>query len=166
MATRASTPANFPKSSAELRAAVKVPLFSGQRAADHAKVRTYHETGRHIRHHILANQDRADYGAKTILRLAADLQLARSGWQRCDPFYCAFPIWATWPKLTWAHFRTLSPMADTKLRRALATEANHHEWAVVQLEHRVRALAPPEATEVVAMAPPTKHPLLIAWAQL
>ena len=54
MATRAITPANFPKSSADLRAAVKVTLFSGQRAADHAKVRTYHETGRLIRHHVLA----------------------------------------------------------------------------------------------------------------
>ena len=142
MATRAITPANFPKSSADLRAAVKVTLFSGQRAADHAKVRTYHATGRLIRHHVLANQDRADYGVKTIRRLAADWQLARSGWPRGDPFYRAFPIWATWPKLTWAHFRTLSPMAETKLRRALATAANHHEWAVGRLEHRVRTLAP------------------------
>jgi hypothetical protein len=70
MATRAITPANFPKSYAELRAAVKVTLFQGQRAADHAKVRRYHETDRLIRHHVLANQDRADYGAKTILSLA------------------------------------------------------------------------------------------------
>ncbi len=156
MATRAITPANSPKSYAELRAAVKVTLFQGQRAADHAKVRTYHETGRLIRHHVLANQDRADYGAKTILRLAADLQIDRSVLQRCDKFYRAFPIWATWPKLTWAHFRTLSPIADPKLRRALATEANHHEWAVVQLEHRLRKLAPPEATEVIAI--PTGEP--------
>ena len=100
MATRAITPAHFPKSSAELRAAVKMTLFSGQRAADHARVRTYHETGRLIRHHVLANQDRVDYGAKTILRLAADWQLDRSGWQRGDPVYRVFPIWATWPKLT------------------------------------------------------------------
>ncbi len=33
-------------------------------------------------------------------------------------------------------------MAETKLRRALATAANHHEWAVGRLEHRVRTLAP------------------------
>ena len=34
---------------------MKVTLFQGQRAADHAKVRPYHETGPLIRHHVLAN---------------------------------------------------------------------------------------------------------------
>jgi endonuclease YncB( thermonuclease family) len=151
MPSKILSPALIPQTYAELRAAVEMTMIRGQRDVDMAKVRTYHETGRLIREHVLANQDRADYGAQTIPRLAADLKLDRSVLQRCDKFYRAFPIWATWPKLTWAHFRTLIPIADRKLRRSLATEANRNEWPVVRLEARIAELAPAEEIEVVAL---------------
>lgn len=152
MATRAFTPAIVPKTYAELRRAVELTMIHGQRAVELAKVRTYHETGRLIREHVLANQDRADYGAKTIPRLADDLKLDRSVLQRCDKFYRSFPIWATWPKLTWAHYKELIPIDDPKLRRTLASEANRNGWPVNRLVERIRELAPAEEIEVVATA--------------
>ena len=159
MAERAITPASVPQTYAELRRAVELTMIHGQHAVELAKVRTYHETGRLIREHVLAHQDRADYGAKTIPRLAADLKLDRSVLQRCDKFYRSFPIWATWPKLSWAHFRALLPIADAKLRRSLATEANRNAWPLIRLEARIAELAPPEAIDVVATPgePPGLH---------
>jgi hypothetical protein len=153
MAARTLTPASVPTTYAELRRAVKLTLIKGQQAIDLAKVRTYHETGRLIREHLLANQNRADYGAKMILRLSADLKVDRSVLQRCDQFYRAFPICATWHKLAWAHFRELLPVADAKQRNVLATEANRNAWSVVELTQRIRALAPRE--EIAAAAIPT-----------
>ena len=140
----------IPKTYAELRAAVEFAMIQGPRAVELAKVRTYHETGRLIREHLLANQDRADYGAQTIPRLAKDLKIDRSVLQRCDKFYRTFPIWATWPKLTWAHYKELIPIDDPKLRRSLATEANRNEWPVARLKARIAELAPAETVEVFA----------------
>ena len=128
-------------------------MIHGQRNVELAKVRTYHETGRLIRAHLLANRDRAGYGAKTVVRLSADLKVDRSVLQRCEKFYRAFPIWATWPKLTWAHFRTLLPIEDARLCRTLATEADRHEWSVAVLEQRILAEVPPAEIETPAVDP-------------
>jgi len=46
--------------------------------------------------------------------------------------------------LGWAHYKALIPVSDPKQRRALATEANRNRWSVVQLEQRIRSLAPPD----------------------
>ena len=146
-------PAKIPATYAALRQAVERAMIHGQRNVELAKVRTYHETGRLIREHLLANPDRAGYGAKTIVRLSADLKVDRSVLQRCDQFYRAFPICVTWHKLTWAHFRTLLPIEDARLRRTLATEADRHGWSVVALEQRILAVVPPDEIETPAAGP-------------
>jgi len=126
-------------------------MVKGQLAADLARVRTYHETGRLIQAHVLLFRERADYGSKAVRRLADDTKVDISILHRCVRFYRAFPIVATWPQLTWAHYRTLVPVADPKLRRSLAVEANKHAWTVVQLEQRIRAIQPPPANETEAI---------------
>lgn len=83
MATRALAPAVTPATYAELRRGVEATLLTGQREIEQAKVRTYWETGRLIDAHVLQNKDRADYGSKTIQRLADDLKVHRSVLQRC-----------------------------------------------------------------------------------
>jgi len=124
-------------------------MVQGQRAIEQAKVRTYHETGRLIREHVLLFKERADYGTKTIAKLAADVKVDRSVLHRCVRFFECFPIVATWPQLSWAHFRELIPVADAKERRALATEANRNAWPVARLAERIRETAPVEPIEVV-----------------
>jgi hypothetical protein len=64
-----------PQTYPELRMAVEVTLVKGQQAIEQAKVRTYHETGRLIHEHVLLFKQRADYGSKTIQRLADDLEV-------------------------------------------------------------------------------------------
>ncbi len=134
-----------PQTYGELRRAVEAAMITGQLAADLAKVRTYHLTGQVIYEHVLLFKDRADYGAKTIPRLAADLKLDRSVLLRCVQFFRSFPNVATWRQLTWGHYRTLIPVADPKLRQSLAGEANKNSWSVIQLEQRVRILLPLES---------------------
>jgi len=133
MPSRALTPTTVPKHYAELRRAVEVTMVRGQREADLARVRTYHETGRLIHEHVLLFKDRADYGTGTIQRLAADLEVDYSVLLRCVQFVRAFPNLATWRDLLWAHYRVLLPLADAGQRRALATEANRNRWTVAEL---------------------------------
>jgi endonuclease YncB( thermonuclease family) len=121
---------------------VEVAMIRGQREADLARVRSYHETGRLIHEHVLLFKDRATHNAQTMKRLSEDLKVDRSVLQRCVKFARAFPNWATWPNLTWAHYRVLIPVEDADLRQILATEADKNEWPVVQLEQRIRSLLP------------------------
>jgi hypothetical protein len=61
-----------PKTYAELRDAVIAVVVKGRREIDRAWVETYHETGRLINEHVRLFRDRANYGARTFVRLAAD----------------------------------------------------------------------------------------------
>jgi endonuclease YncB( thermonuclease family) len=131
-----------PKTYAALRRAVEIAMIRGQREADLAKVRSYHETGRLIHAHVLLFKDRARRNARTMQRLSEDLRVDRTVLHRCVSFYRAFPYVATWQHIGWAHFRVLIPLADAKLRLALANEADKHEWPVAQLEQRIRSLLP------------------------
>jgi len=133
-----------PRTYAALRRAVEDVIIKGQRAAELAKVRTYHETGRLIREHVLLFDDRADYGSKAVRRLALDIKVDHTVLHRCVSFFRLFPIVATWQQLTWAHYRVLIPVEDPKLRKSLADEADRLGWPVAQLESRIRALLPPE----------------------
>ena len=119
-------------------------MIKGQLEVDLAKVRTYHETGRLIHEHVLLFRERADYGAKTVQRLANDIHVHRSVLQRCVQLARAIPNCATWRNLTWAHYRVLIPIADDRQRKALASAADQAGWTVVQLAQRIRALAPPD----------------------
>lgn len=69
MAERAPTPANVPKTYAELKRAVEAVVIAGRRDIEQAWLHTYHATGRLIVEHLLSNQARADYGAKVFVRL-------------------------------------------------------------------------------------------------
>jgi endonuclease YncB( thermonuclease family) len=155
--------APVPKTYAELRRAVELTLFKGQQAVELARVRTYHETGRLIHEHVLLFKERADYGAGTIQRLAADLKTHRSQLQRCVQFYQEVPNCAARRNLTWTHYRLLLPIADAKVRNALAREADRKGWTGVQLEQRIRALAPAEEAKVVE--PSTGEPPVLLTPQ-
>jgi endonuclease YncB( thermonuclease family) len=142
MPSRTLTTTHVPRTYAELRRAVENTIIKGQREAELAKVRTYHETGRLIHEHVLLFKDRATRHAQTMQRLSEDLKMDRTVLLRCVQFYRAFPYVATWRHITWAHYRVLIPVEDVKLRHSLATEADQNEWPVARLEQRVRALRP------------------------
>lgn len=145
-----------PQTYAALRRAVANVIIKGQRAAELAKVRTYHEAGRLISAHVMNHRGRAGYGAQAVARLSADLGIDRSVLQRCVRFALTIPNWATWPNLAWAHYRVLIPIEDDRLRQSLATEADRECWSVHRLEERLRALVPPESPAIELPGNPPK----------
>ncbi len=59
---------------------------------------------------------------------------------RCVRFVESFPILADRPKLTWAHYRVLIPVADPAQRRTLEREAIKLGWTCTVLEDQIRPL--------------------------
>ena len=103
----------------------------GQQKIEQAKVQTYWETGRLIKEHLLANQDRAGYGERVIERLAEDLEIDVTVLKKTRRFYEAFPKGAARHLLTWAHYRAIrlkgvdAPEIDTPEGRASKKFVEH-----------------------------------------
>ena len=121
-----------------LRDEIRKTLTLGQKWIEREKVLTYWKTGKLISKHILANGDRAEYGEKVMVRLSGDLNLDKSILHRTLKFYKAFPIVATWPQLTWSHYRLLLTVEDGESRKALAEKADANQWTTDLLEEKIR----------------------------
>ncbi|MBM3834681.1 MAG: DUF1016 domain-containing protein [Verrucomicrobia bacterium] len=65
-------------------------------------------------------------------------------------FYQAFPILATWPELTWSHYRLLSQVTDAKERHELGAQAAAQKWTARELEDRIRESASTAAKTISA----------------
>ena len=141
MSRTALTSKSVPRTYTELRRRAEAALLLGQRQIEEAKVRTYWETGRLIDQHLLLHQNRAEYGAEVVPRLAADLGVNETVLYRCLRFARAFPILAARQELTWAHYRALSQVEDKTQRKAIAAEANLLECAAL-VEREAAAARP------------------------
>ena len=138
MAERALT--LVPKTYAELLRSVKATLFAGQRAADLAWVRTFHETGRLIHCHVLLKKDRADYGAQVVSQLARDTGTDHRRLYECRQFYRCFLNFRLTGKLGWTRGLLLSSVLDDDARETLVTEVLQDDLPTDALKARVRAL--------------------------
>jgi endonuclease YncB( thermonuclease family) len=125
---------------AQLKRAVAETFLEGQRRADELRVRTYWETGRHIHQHLLLNQDRAEYGAGVIPQLADELKADERTLYQCLQFYRAFPILGARPVLSWAHYRRLMQLADSRQRAAVTAEAIKKNWSSAKVSEHVAQL--------------------------
>lgn len=121
-----------------VRDQIRETLSLGQQRIEQEKVLTYWKIGKLISKHILANGDRAEYGAKVMARLAGDLDLDETVLNRMLKFYKAFPIPAARQELTWTHYRLLLTVDDPETRNALADKANANQWTTDLLEQKIR----------------------------
>lgn len=131
--------APIPKTYAQLRDAVKAVVVQGRQAIDRAWLETYHETGRLINEHILLFRDRADYGAKTYEKLAADTGISKRSLQECAQFHRYYPIARHVAPLGWNRCRLLCQVEDQKRRDSLTTQAIKHDWSSGEISERVRS---------------------------
>lgn len=129
-----------PSSYTGLRRGVEAVVGRGRTEIEKAWINTYHETGRLINEHILAQQERADYGAKVLKRLAADTGISERTLYECRQLHRCFPILRISAKLTRSHYVVACQVNDGKKRAALLRDAIRHEWTVAQLVERVRPL--------------------------
>ena len=119
---------------------VRETILVGQQRIEQEKVQTYWKTGRFINQHIILNKNkRADLGERTVEKLAARIGVDQSVLQRCKRFADKYPVLATWPKLSWSHFRVLTPIEDDKTRLELTERANRNAWSTDKLESVIRS---------------------------
>ena len=150
-----------------LLARVKKTLLEGQRRIEEERVRTYWETGRDIRSHIL-KYERAEYGGEVVSRLSVDLHVSETVLHRCVQFaarYPRFPIVAGRRQFTWSHYRGLITIPDDKRRLMFEKAASEKGWNAEELAARLKE----ERGKSAAAARPTPTPfapiLLLASAQ-
>ncbi len=119
---------------------VRETILVGQQRIEQEKVQTYWKTGQYINRHILLNKNkRADFGDRTIAKLAERVGVHISVLRRCKLFAEKFPISAARHQLTWTHFRTLLPVEDDKTRLELTERANRGAWSTDKLESVIRS---------------------------
>ncbi len=124
--------------------------------ADRAYLQTYHRTGGLIHAHLLAHQQRADYGARLISRLAEALGANSRLIYRCLQFYRAYPNLSGRTKLAWAHYRVLMEIPDKTTRATLERESLRQGWTSGMLEARVRSINVTPIEEPTKPASPHK----------
>ncbi len=124
---------------------VKEALLDGQRRIEEERVRTYWETGRLIRDHILRNKDRARYGAEVVARLADDLGFHKRLLYYCLRFVEKYPdlkIVNARSQFTWSHYRELISIPDDRTRSRLEGLAGKNAWSALELAARIKAARP------------------------
>ncbi len=127
-------------------------------AVDQEKVREAWHIGDLIQHHILLNKERADYGAKVVLRLSEDLEMSYSELKQMRAFARAYPTGSPGSQLSWAHYKVLLSVNDDTKRKEIATEAEKNKWSrdTLQEEIKKRKLAPAEESIALPESKPGK----------
>ena len=105
--------------------------------------------GKRISEEILKGDNRAEYGAEVIVRLAKELKaeygdgFTKTNLYNFTEFYKAFPeifhaaSGKSLPLLSWTHYRTLLQVKDDKARVWYAKEAAEQTWAVRTLQRNI-----------------------------
>jgi len=120
-----------------LLAQLRKVFIQGLKKVEEEKVRTYWTTGKLIAEHLLANKERADYGASLYENLSKDLGIDASTLQRTTRFYRAYPILVPGRELTWTHYRKLITIKDDSERKKLETEILQKDWGAQELQDRL-----------------------------
>jgi len=143
-----------PHTYSALRKAVEAVVLGGRSEIDRAWVNTYHEAGRLITEHVLQSRERADYGAKVFIRLAADTGINRRTLHQCAQFYRCFPIVHHGSQLNWAHYRALCQVENEAKRADLLKRAIREGMTSLELVTEVRAA---NALEASLLDPDDSH---------
>lgn len=130
-----------------LRAVITSARTQVLRAVDTVQVRTCWEIGRHIIEFEQAGAARAEYGARLIVSLAANLTAEfgkgfdASNLRYMRLFYYAFPICdALRHELSWTHYRSLLRVEDISARKWYMHEAAEQNWSSRALDRQIGTL--------------------------
>jgi len=88
----------------------------------------YWKIGKYIDEHLLANKERADYGATVLERLAKDVGRDSTSLNRALRFYRTYPILVPGQQLTWSHYRRLITIKDKDQRKKLEDQIIEKNW--------------------------------------
>ncbi len=115
------------------------------------RTRRYWNIGKHIKSHLLKNEDRAEYGTHLFSLLSQNLHIDDKTLYRTVQFYEAYPEnLATWRNLSWSHFKVLLAIPDLENRQALEKKVSADALSVKALKAVIRA-AHPECSKALPL---------------
>jgi endonuclease YncB( thermonuclease family) len=108
-------------------------------AMEQEKKRTYWNVGKHIKEHLLENEDRADYGVYLFTVLAENLDIHRRTLYQCVQFYEECPkIVSPGSQLTWTHIRTLLTINKINTRKNYEKKIERNKLSVRELRTLIK----------------------------
>lgn len=94
----------------------------------------YWNVGKYIDDHLLAHQDRAEYGKTLLENLGKDVGRDPATLRRAVQFYRAYPILAERRELNWNHYKSLITVTDGNERKKLEQEIIEKNWKADKLQ--------------------------------
>ena len=135
-----------PETFARIRALLMEARRAALSAVNAAMVQAYWNVGREIVEEEQRGNQRADYGARLLETLAAQLTAEfGKGFDARNlrfmrEFYRLFPIWnALRSELSWTHYRLLCRVANQPARQFYLTEAIASRWSTRELERQIHS---------------------------
>jgi len=123
---------------ANLKKQVSQVLIQGQRKLESLKVQIYWRTGKLILDYLKVHPEEGKHGRYLVERLSQDLDIDFSVLYRILRFSQVFPTLATWPMLTWSHYRELLGVEDAKIRQMLGRQTEQKGWNVRTLTAEIK----------------------------
>ena len=107
-------------------------------AMEQEKKVTYWNVGKHIKEHLLENEERADYGIHLFTILSKNLGMGSRNLYLCVQFYEEYPkIVQTSAQLTWSHYTTLLTVPE-KIRKKYEEKALTKKLSVQALKMYIK----------------------------
>ncbi len=104
-------------------------------AMEQEKRQIYWNIGKHIKDHLLQNEDRAEYGDSLIIQLAGELKLSKTLLYDSVHLYEEYPnIFHSSGKLTWTHFRVLIHVPEKQARQEFEAKIVEESLSVSELK--------------------------------
>jgi hypothetical protein len=131
---------NYQNLLSDLKSIITKGQYKAYKAVDNIRVQTYWQLGERIVREELKHEDRADYGKYLVDNLTVDLDIGRRLLYRIVQFYRTYPIVSTLrTQLSWAHYRELIVIEDSKEREFYENKIIINSWSVRDLSRQIKA---------------------------
>ena len=124
----------------DLKSIITKGQYKAYKAVDNIRVQTYWQLGERIVREELKQKTRADYGKYLIDNLTVDLDIGRRLLYRIVQFCRTYPIVsALRTQLSWAHYRELIVIVDSKEREFYENKTIINSWSSRELQKHIKA---------------------------
>ena len=124
----------------DLKSIITKGQYKAYKAVDNIRVQTYWQLGERIVREELKQKNRADYGKYLIDNLTVDLDIGRRLLYRIVQFCRTYPIVsALRTQLSWAHYRELIVLEDSKEREFYENKTIINSWSSRELQKHIKA---------------------------
>ena len=124
----------------DIRSILGKAQYRAYKTVDNIRVQTYWQIGERIVREELRHKERADYGAKIILKLAGDLNIIKRDLYRMLQFYKAYPIMTSlMSQLSWTHYVILVGIKNRGARKFYEEQTTRNNWSVRELDRQIKS---------------------------